>query len=336
MIDIIICTYNRPKKVLELTNELISCTSNSQKIIIIDSSDKENKKIQKINQVVYVRSVQKNQPYQRFLGYHYSKSEYILYLDDDMELIEKEFLCKIEELLNTNNLSGIALNFRDKHNDTTLKSIPKSNLFSRSKFIHNIKNWLTGYTNPPEGKLGLCGIRGNQPEQLSLTEYVSGGAFIAKRDALFKNFNFQLFDIFEEKIGMGEDALIGYSLSKNGKLFFDPNIYFLHNDSKDSSYSQNLEAYSKRVLFSRLYLSLEKLRIDGKGVLLGKIHFHWYAFCRIIGLLLNLISKPSQDMLSVFVGSNKGWILTFGFKFYSNLERNKFWEIRVEEDLNKN
>ena len=43
-----------------------------------------------------------------------------------------------------------------------------------------------------------------------------------------ENFNFQLFDLFEEKMGMGEDFIIGYSLSNSGDLIYHDEIFFFH------------------------------------------------------------------------------------------------------------
>ncbi len=335
MIDLIICTYNRPEKVLELVQDILTCQPAPRKIIIVDSSDEENIKIQDLENIIYVRSSHKNQPYQRFLGYQRAEADYLLYLDDDMEIQHKDFFGKMEELLKNNDYSGIALNFRDKHKNTTLSEVPKSSLFKASKALRNFKNWFTGYPELSAGKLGLCGNRGKQGKEFDETEYVSGGAFIGRRADLFQNFNFQMFDLFEERMGMGEDALIGFGLHKRGKLMFHPEISFLHNDQRDSTYSVDLESLSKRVLYSRLYLSLERQRLKNSSLVQAKIHFQWYAFCRITGYFINFCLKPNSSRKKNLRGAFHGWVATNKFTFAKKLERNPFWLNEIEKNLSK-
>ena len=76
-----------------------SCRPAPRKIIIVDSSDEENVKIQELENLIYIRSNHKNQPYQRYLGYQYAEAEYLLYLDDDMEIQQNDFFGIMEELL---------------------------------------------------------------------------------------------------------------------------------------------------------------------------------------------------------------------------------------------
>ena len=72
MIDIIICTYNRPQKILELVHSLLPNKSYFNRIIVVDSSDSKNKELAELNELVYIKSNHKNQPYQRLLGYYYA------------------------------------------------------------------------------------------------------------------------------------------------------------------------------------------------------------------------------------------------------------------------
>jgi glycosyltransferase involved in cell wall biosynthesis len=333
--EVVICTYNRAEKVKELTLNLIDCQPAPNRIIVVDSSDTENEELKNLSKVFYIHSTHKNQPYQRYLGYQVAQGDVILFLDDDMEVIDTDFLSKIGNLLVTENAVGLALHFKDKHQDTSLSVVPRSTFFKQSNLLKRFKNWFTGYTDLPQGTLGLCGNRGKQASYLSSTQYVSGGAFVAKRSALFQNFNFQLFDLFEQRIGMGEDALIGYGIHKQGKLLFVPEIFFLHNDQKDSTYSMNVYDYSRRVMFSRLYLSLEKTRLDRNQFMFAKLHFHWYSFWRLIGLAINQIVKSSINRKAMFSGAISGWYLTLDFQFCSSLQRNQFWLNEIKKNLQK-
>jgi glycosyltransferase involved in cell wall biosynthesis len=316
MIDIIICTYNRPQKILELVYSLLPNKSYFNRIIVVDSSDRANQGLEEIGEVLYLRTTRKNQPYQRHLGYLSSDADYLLYLDDDMELLNKQVFSRINQYIKDyQDLSGIALNFKDKHSNSTLNEVPKSIIFKTTGLAKRIIRWITAIPELSQGKLGFCGNRGAQPAMGGRTQWLSGGAFLAKRSALFQNFNFQMFDIFDKRLGMGEDAIIGYGLSQRGSLIFDPSISFLHNDQRDSSYSVDIFTYARRVMFSRLYLSLEIQRISSKSLFIARIHFHYYAFCRILGAFVNLLLAVKKKNLLYFQGLISGYYLTFKYRF---------------------
>ena len=328
MIDIIICTYNRPQKIVELVQSLFPFKASFNRIIVVDSSDATNKALEDIPEVLYLVTKIKNQPYQRYLGYSISKADFLLYLDDDMEIANRDFLIIIKETINKHtDLAGIAICFDDKHSQTTLSVVPKSVFFNRKYFFYSCVRTITFYPILPNGHLGFCGVRGKQPEMGGDTQWLSGGAFLAKREYLFNNFNFQLFDLFQEKLGMGEDAIIGYGLSKQGKLIYLPELLFFHNDQRDSSYSLNQYEFAQRVMYSRLYLSLEKNRLDGGNYFYPLIYFHCYAFFRIAGLVLNYILTFENNRKEILKGSFRGWMRTFSFKWLDlNTSRLK-WNI---------
>ncbi len=331
--SVIITTYNRPQKVLELVNQLLNIDTHALEIIVVDSSDTFDTNLHSLEKVNYIHSNHKNQPYQRFLGHAVSTADYLLFLDDDMEIVDPLFLTKIKEILLQNEASGLALNFKDKHQDTTLNAIPKSRLFKNKGTIKHIKNWFTGLPDLPIGILGLCGNRGKQADTITPTQYVGGGAFVAKRSCMFQNFNFQLFDLYEEKLGKGEDAMIGYGLHKLGTLLYIPDIYFLHNDQRDSTYSMNIFDFGKRVLFSRLFLSLEKTRLDNTSLLLAKLHFHWYALWRLSGLFLNYMLKKNDKNKVILSGTWEGWKKASSFAFDKQLKRTFYWQNECELNL---
>jgi glycosyltransferase involved in cell wall biosynthesis len=325
-IDVIICTYNRPQKVMELVDKLIPLSNDFNKLIVVDSSDSDIQDLKVKDKIVYLKSNHKNQPYQRYLGYLNSNADYLLYLDDDMELAKNTIFRKLKQVItSTTNLSGIAIRFEDKHTNTTLNDIPRSTLFKREGIFKRIIRWLTAYPILPDGKLGLCGNRGKQPSLGGKTEWVSGGAFLAKRSALFQNFNFQLFDLYEKKLGKGEDAITGYTLSKQGLLVNVPDLLFYHNDQKDSTYSIDHYSFSRRVTFSRAYLSMEKTRLEKKSLTFSKIHYHWYTLFRILGLLINFLIDNSENRKKLLRGALDGWKLSFKFTFKflndTNLDR---------------
>ncbi len=324
-IDIIICTYNRPEKVVELVGQLKQFSEELNSIILIDSSDNIHPILSSDNHIVYLQSAYKNQPYQRFLGYKQSTADILLFLDDDMEVASDQFIKILKNTFQDEKVAGVAINFEDKHMDTALAAIPRSVLFAGMSGLRKVAGWLSGYPILPDGKLGLCGLRGRQPVNGGITEWLSGGAFAARRSKIFQNFNFQLFDLFEQKLGMGEDAIIGYGLSKQGILLYRPELLFYHNDQKDSTYSVDHLAYARRVIFSRLYISLEKTRLEGGNYLFAYLHYNWYVLWRLTGLSVNYMIKKNIIKYNILKGSYDGWRLALSFKFKKDLKAIKKW-----------
>ncbi len=310
---------------MELVGQLKQFSAEFNSIILVDSSDNIHPVLSCDHQVVYLQSAHKNQPYQRYLGYIHSKADVLLFLDDDMEVANDRFMEIIQSIFQDNAVSGLAINFEDKHADTALAAIPRSVLFGSMSVLKKLVGWLSGYPAFPDGKFGPCGIRGKQPVQGGKTEWLSGGAFAARRASLFQNFNFQLFELFEQKVGMGEDAMIGYSLSKQGILLYNPELLFYHNDQRDSAYSVDHFAYSRRVIFSRLYLSLERARLNGGSYLIAGLHYHWYVLWRVAGLFINWAIGKSTIKYNLLKGSLAGWKLACKFKFDKHLQSIKKW-----------
>ncbi len=334
LIDVVIATYRRPEKVAALVTQLLACLHPSSTIIVVDSSDEINSAFMDQHRVKYIRSTHKNQPYQRYVGYLISSADLLLYLDDDMEIIDSNLILPLFAPFETEtDLAGIAFHFTDKHVHSSLSKMPNSIFFSQKQQYKKIINWFTGYKIPATGKLGLCGIRGPQPKEGGITEWLSGGAFAAQKKYLFKNFNFQLLDLFEEKMGMGEDAIIGYGLSKQGKLIYNPNLLFYHNDQADSTYSTNTFHFSKRIIFSRLFLSLEKTRLDGENYFRAWMHYYWYTGWRLMGMLGNYLCRPNMQRKEILTGTWIGCKMASHFTFDVALSRTQYWMNEAKKNI---
>src|SRR5690606_16787996 len=109
---------------------------------------------------------------------------------------------KVKQLILQNSDKGIiGLRFEDKHSNTFLKNSPKSILKGGSKqgFIDQIRR-ISGYPILPEGQYYKNGVKGPLPGKSGYTEYTSGGAFLAQRKYLYKDFNMQLFDLYDQRM----------------------------------------------------------------------------------------------------------------------------------------
>lgn len=317
--DALIATYNRPEKVASLVRTLIKCNPAFTKIIVVDSSDNDNTSLKELKEVHYVRSNHKNQPYQRYLGYLISESDILVYFDDDMEILDSSFLNIFEKEFKNENVVGLQAKMRNKHDDATIRIKPSvfNKIWSVNNTLVNLLRWVTMYPRLRSGKFWYCGLRGEKPdnEQCSL-EWVNGWVFAARRDKLFMNFNFQLLDIFEKRIGMGEDLLIGHLLSKAGTVKFIPILLFEHNDQRSSTYTADHYSYGRRTAFSRYFLSMEYARINSESFLKAKLIFWYYSICRLMGMLINILIQPDRNTLSLLKGSLSGIWLAGSYKYF--------------------
>ena len=134
---------------------------------------------------------------------------------------------------------------------------------------------------------------------------------------MYSNFNMQLFDLYEQKLGKGEDGILGYTISLNGLIEAPPNVYFIHNDYSDSSYALDYSNFTKRVMYSRLYLAFEYYRLNNKHIVKGFLRFHHYAIGRILGATINYVLNPNSIQKEIINGYIQGWILSMKFNFNS-------------------
>ena len=139
--------------------------------------------------------------------------------------------------------------------------------------------------------------------------------------------------MYENKVGKGEDAIIGYTLYKSGKLFSVPSYYFVHNDQNDSTYSTDVKKFAIKVAFSRYYMSMEKTRLDNGNYALAKLHYNYYMLFRLLGYSINYLLNPSLVRKNVFIGSIIGWRMAIIFKFDKNQLISNKWFNEAEKDL---
>jgi glycosyltransferase involved in cell wall biosynthesis len=328
-IDIIIASYNRIKKAQQLAYSLLELLEFEVKVLIVDSTKNQTKVSFSNSKITHVLSSYANQPYQRYLGYLNTTADYILFLDDDMKIKNQSDFNIIFKLFKEKNIVGINLPFSNEN--AFLSKRPKSVFRSFSASISNIIGLISGYPNVPDNSYYFCGLKGKRINDKPI-EYVSGGSFIVKREHLYKNFNMQLFDLYANNLGKGEDGILGYSLSKYGEIHSASNEVFTHIDLNDSTYSQSSRSFSKRLLFSRLYLSLEYARLSKKSFLMARVKFHHFSLGRILSLTLNYLLKHDEKIKSELLGYIDAWILSFSFKYNPTLEINDLWKSRALKD----
>lgn len=335
--DVIITTNNRAESVKTLVKQLLNHSFVPENIIIVDSSLEEDLSLQEYEKIRYIRSSHANQPYQRYVGYMASKSALLVYLDDDMEILEKDTFIKILRQFNEKPIIGLAINFVN-NNEFLQKKVPKSKFVSSSGYKKNvlkILKTLSGQTELKNGMYGYNGIKGSQPKEGGMTEWFGGGSFAVKREFLYKGFNFKLFELYDKGLGKGEDGIIGYTLSKVGPLEFEPEILFIHNDKKDSTYTRNLFSFSKRVIYSRLYLSGEYCRLNGKPQWKAIVYYHWYVLWRVVGMIVNQLLSYQKSRKEMLRGYLSGWKLAWMAQGeLTKYKDEKYWYEEAKRDIN--
>ena len=330
MIDVVIATYNRFEKARSLAVNLISAGGDMlNNVIIVDSTDNKIVDNVKSERLIHFFTDHKNQPYQRYLGYTLSDAENILFLDDDMELVDDNLFTDLHEIFEKPNVSAVNIAF--KNVNTFLSNQPKGLVKNEGK-LKKLVGLLTGYPIPKSNQYSFCGIRGRRISGIPIN-FLSGGAFAVKRENVYDNFNMQLFDLYEQKLGKGEDGILGYTISLNGLIEAPAKLYFVHNDYLDSSYAIDYTDFGKRVMYSRLYLACEYYRLNKKHCIRGYFRFHHYAIGRISGALLNYIVNPSAIQKEIIGGYIRGWILGMKFIFVSELDNNEKWEAYGDLEL---
>ncbi len=335
-LDVVITTYNRPQKVSMLINQLLVLAHQHKLglIVVVDSSinllpptafgNSSNLKI--------IHSRHPNQPYQRWLGMSACVNEYILFLDDDMEVILETFPEDISMLMKSG-YAGINLKFR---NENIFLANQERSVIGKTGMWEKIRN-LSGYQSVPDNKMGFNGVVGRRVDKKPI-EFVGGGAFVAKRELLFLGLSTTLFDLFEKKLGGGEDRIIGYALSCTGTLWAHSEIYFNHNDQNNSVYTTDEYRFSNRVAYSRLFLSFEYSRLNGTSKFSAFIRYQWFSVGRILGMLINFLIRPTKVKFQKITGYIVGF-LTATVQlmpiYLSNSEDNSrnYWSRELSSDL---
>ena len=326
MIDIIIATYNRPDVISALVDDILKRQIPIlNKVIVVDSTDQLNNSLMNCKGVEYIHSVHKNQPYQRYLGFCLAQAENLLFLDDDMLILDERVFCMIEEVLSDDSICGINLDFQNLNSFLSQQYL--HNYGKDKKNLVRILQTLSGRPVLKDGQMWYCGLRGKRVDGY-YSEYFSGGAFAAKRIFLYRNFNFNLFTLFEHRIGMGEDIILAYTLSKFGKIYNMPGKYFLHNEQGNSTYTATLKSYQYRVAYSRQYLSNEFARLNDRNPIEAYLITLWYNLWRSVGLLILGIKNTT---LSGYFAYLKGTFMSIGL--FNQKDRTDYWHSEIKANL---
>ena len=137
-LSIIIPTYLRVKMLLDVISDLINQSEKDFEIIIVDdnSQDTTRESIEKLekeyNFIKYKENKWKWQRDWKKTWLDYSKWEYIIFLEDDVKITDKDFIKKLYKILNNKKVIVSKVIMLDK-NKKNIKKDPK---------IYTIKPWI--------------------------------------------------------------------------------------------------------------------------------------------------------------------------------------------------
>lgn len=317
--SLIICTYMRPKPLLNLLKSVEKQTSYPNEILIIDGST--NVKTEQILEEHNFRALkyfkvdenQKGLTKQRNYGIELvdKTSEVICFLDDDIILKDNYFT----ELLRTYklNLDALAVggyidnnNIWEKKNGATNKNKFSYDGWERnepSRFKLRRVFGLLPDTNPgfvptfAHGRsVGFLPPSG----KVYHVEQIMGGAS-SYRSEVFRNVTFST---YFEGYGLYEDVDFSLRLAKKGKLYVNTNAQLFH--YHDHSGRPNKYQYGKMVIRNGWYVWRVKYPTP---VLKARIKWHATSFLLTMIRITNVFNtEKKKEAFTESLGRIVGWI----------------------------
>lgn len=330
MFDVILTTFNRPNEVASLVKSLSDCTPPPHQTIVVDSSDEENRLLQNLPGIVYIRSSHKNQPYQRFLGAAASTSSIIIFLDDDLTLIRQDIFQLILNTIATSNVAGVSVGFQ--HDNSTSQDVDVP-IWNDDKVLFKTFWKFTGVPVPNVGNMNRLGVNGAKPIVQSDVQSFSGAIMAYKREVFTKIFLADLLSLYERKLGKGEDKVISMSILPFGKLIYIPEICLIH-PPNESSYFQNMRSFTAKVTYSRLYLSRIYAQVFQKSWWKELLLYYWFTYWRVLIAFISMLIRPSQNRKDKFLGTLDGlWLALTLPQKAEKLTPSINWEAEIQKDL---
>jgi glycosyltransferase involved in cell wall biosynthesis len=286
MLDILIPTYNRKPQVLNLVNQILKSGFNPSNIIVVDSSDDINFDLRNHDKVLYLRSSFKAQPYQRYVALLAAKSEFVMFLDDDLEVLnDRVFQEVLDTFLTNQEIVGVTAKV-DYHGGLFVQNSIKT----MSRFLGPFKNVFQKISlnnNPTPGKINVVGNGGGYTIGNEYVQYFPGPNMSFRKEICLKLFDEILFAAYVRKIGKGEDKYLSMKANQFGKLYCLGELTHFYHPPIESSYNSKLVEFQTKQNYSRYLLIKQYLQTFRKNDFLAIPIFFWYSGMRLIGSLNN-------------------------------------------------
>jgi glycosyltransferase involved in cell wall biosynthesis len=286
-ISIIVTSLDRRVEVERLVKQIMDCEIHKPFEIIcvnasfilykFDFTDKTNFR--------EIKSNKKNQPYQRLLGAELAKYDYLIFFDDDLQIIDnKIFGYLIAPFSKDNNVvsTGIREVFEGEEINYITDGRKEENSKSFiSKFLYIFKKW-----QPGDSWLIGC-----EPYQVHKADYVesfhSGNVPCVRKDVFLKSYDRRFLLLFDKKKGKGEDKVFSLRANKFGKLRIVNKACVMHPRENASFYSVDYITWRMEILKSRFYCADAYSFGFRKNLILCRLYMIWYSLFSIINYASN-------------------------------------------------
>lgn len=287
-VSVIICTLNRPDKILNCIRSVRIQNVLPKEIIVVDAGNVEGlensiKDLIGKSPIDFIYTHEKpSTTFQRNKGVDLSTGEILVFLDDDV-ILEEDF---IKEIINVyilkrnNNVGGVRGIFTN----------PPKNLKIREKFFRQI--FLLGERRSDGvSRLKRSGfpLYIQRPKAITRCEIMPATACSYKRDVFVQ----YKFDETLKGYVFGEDMDLSTRVSKKYNLFVTPHAKFFH----DQPYSSKNDSYREVMVVYYIHYFFKK---NIRQSLINKICHYWALTGYITRkLLISIIKKDSNLIQSV-------------------------------------
>jgi len=331
---ICIPTYRRAPQLVRLIGDLARQTVAPDLLVIVDGDPDSGEvfaALQSLNippatETVYVPSNHASLPYQRYLGWRACVgSGWLVYLDDDLRLPQRDFIEKMIEPLEWHGrrIAGVTctIEFGDPGGADDIQSSTLELTKTGPRLWHRF--WNRGSIAPgglsPSGHRRMPADRGAGYETV---EWLSGAAMAFRTDDLSAScFPTAGFALFKARLATGEDLVLARHARRKGELAFAFCASVNHPYETPSNFGSEdfyrlglIHSYGERYV-NDSYRGPDEPRISDRFALArslaGSVALHWFRFARrpqarrwrfacgfTIGAFRALFAFPNQSELT--------------------------------------
>ena len=171
--------------------------------------------------------------------------------------------------------------------------------------------WASGSKEAAVGEVWFCGISGAMPiDGCAKVQRFFGGVMSFRRELAFGLFDDLLFDLFLNRMAMGEDKYLSMGALRSGDLWYDPGVCFLHPPTVSTYREKDQSRFHAKVFLSRRWLSNRYATVFSRNRFLATLHFYWYSLVRLLGATLVFLRSPSPRTRGLVVGVGRGILLS--------------------------
>lgn len=270
---ICICTYQREESLKAILLDILKQTQLPETICLVDGSPGGSKVQSLLNSlpqlkefnIIYIPSNHANLSYQRYLGWRavsQTNAEFMLYLDDDLRLVDLQTIEKLSRpFMDHMDIVGATVNFK-MGNSSEL--IDVMHLYQTRKQSHRLADFVKlfqvgRYYEPggitPVGDRLLPEV--SEGEAFSSIQWLRGGVMFIRISALNRDcFDDGLFALTKYQCGLGEDTCLSRRLLSQGKLVLIQGLVVEHPDlTQPNSYPIKPYRHGFARAYSRRYIN---------------------------------------------------------------------------------